>query len=140
MFSVKLINPALSRELIASPYGWRIHPISKRKQFHNGVDIAIPEGTPLYCPLPEARIEWNWHDAGGLQCILFGKFDGLRIRVGFAHCSWVEKEKKFVNKGELVAKSGNTGRSTGAHLHLTIATWSRDGWVYMNPEEVLIWN
>ena len=139
LFNVKLINPNITRDKITSGFGWRIHPITHKRQFHNGVDIALSHNTPLYA-VSNCRIEWNWHHLGGLQIIQYFRIDHLKIRVGYAHNDWVEKEKQFVEKRELIAKVGRTGRATGYHLHLTIAVWERDGWVFLDPLEVLEWN
>ncbi|MEM0472624.1 MAG: M23 family metallopeptidase [Sulfolobales archaeon] len=136
LFSIKSINPRINRNLVTSQFGWRKHPITNKLQYHNGIDIALPEGTPLFAP-HDAQMEWSFHAVGGLQCVLYWKSENLKIRVGFAHCSWVDQGKKIVKKGDLAARVGNTGKSTGPHLHLTVATWSRDGWVFLNPLEVL---
>lgn len=136
LFNIKLLNSNIHKGLITSGFGWRLNPITKKKQFHNGVDIALSEGTPLFAP-HDARIEWNWHHIGGLQCILYWKTENLKIRLGLSHLLWVDKNLKWVKKGDLIAKTGNTGRSTGPHLHLTIATWTRDGWTFLDPLVVI---
>lgn len=138
LFSVKDISEMIRRDKVTSNFGWRVHPITRHKQFHNGIDIAIPEGTSLRA-VRDCRIEWNFHYQGGLQIIQYFQINKMKVRVGYAHCSWVEKDKKFVKKGEIIARSGNTGLSTGAHLHLTVAVWERDGWIFIDPLTNLIW-
>jgi len=138
LFSVKEISEQISVSRITSGFGWRIHPITKQKQFHNGVDIALPVGVPLKA-IADCAIQTNNHTTGGLQCIQIFEKDGLKIRVGYAHCSWTTN-KVVAKKGEVIAKSGNTGASTAPHLHLTVAIWERDGWVFVDPFEVLEWD
>lgn len=137
-FSISDINPELVKAKITSHFGWRIHPRTRKKHFHNGIDIAIKEGTPLRA-VANAILDWNYHHSGGLQIIQFFTFQKIKIRVGYAHCSWVEKNAKFVEKGTVIAKSGNTGQSTAPHLHLTVAVWERDGWVFIDPLECISW-
>ncbi len=103
---------------ISSRFGWRIHPITKRKQFHSGIDIPAPEGTPIYAPDSGVVIKVWQNPIGGLQMRI--KHDNGYV-TGYAHLSKVAKrEGERVEKGEIVAYTGNTGRSTGPHLHLTV--------------------
>lgn len=136
LFDVKLINKKISKDLVTSTFGWRKHPFTQKLQFHNGVDISLPAGEPLYAPA-DCLLSWNYHQIGGLQAVLQWQQKHIKIRIGFAHCSWVNENKKIIKRGDLIARVGNTGMSTGPHLHLTVATWSRDGWVFMDPLEVL---
>lgn len=103
---------------ISSKFGNRIHPITRIKTFHNGIDIAVPSGTPVIAPA-DGKITESWnHDRGGI-CLAMVTADGVRF--GFAHLS-----KRLVvvgtkvKAGEVIALSGNTGASTGPHLHFTI--------------------
>lgn len=111
---------ALFRELrglfhrfrLVSPFGNRTHPITGRTQFHNGIDLACPEGTPI--PIGrdlQVRIYWDAQYGGGLSCVV----TGIIYTYGFAHLSRVEQAN-----GSLILYTGNTGVSTGPHLHLTM--------------------
>lgn len=110
------INPCTGR--ITSRFGDRIHPITKAKKFHNGVDISVPVGTKIHAPADGKITEaWN-HEKGGV-CLAMVANDGMRF--GFAHL-----QKRLVvvgtkvKAGEVIALSGNTGASTGPHLHFTM--------------------
>lgn len=105
---------------ISSTFGDRVHPITGAKSFHNGVDIAAPQGTPVKSPQDGEVITVDMVDdsAGGVQ---------LRIKhangwiTGYAHLSMISvKPGEKVKRGQVVALVGNTGASTGAHLHLTL--------------------
>ena len=111
------------RPFVTSLYGYRIHPISGGRQFHWGLDIGLPEGTPLRAGLDGVVVAVGY-DAGG-----YGNFvvvecsDGNQVR--FAHCHEVfVVVGDEVSRTDVIATVGNTGASTGAHLHIEI---SRDG-------------
>lgn len=113
---MQYIEPIKGR--ITSKFGNRDHPISGKASFHNGVDIAAPVGTPVLAPA-DGHISEAWeHDRGG---ICLAMVDKSGVRFGFAHL-----QKRFVSVGDQVkagqdiALSGNTGKSTGPHLHFTV--------------------
>ena len=110
------INPCTGR--ISSGFGTRIHPVTKRESFHNGVDIAVPIGTKISAPADGIITEY-WDHAKGGKCIAMHTGGGIRF--GFAHLSkrLVTLNTK-VTAGQHIAESGNTGASTGPHLHFTM--------------------
>lgn len=105
-------------ELVSAYYGYRISPMSNTVQFHRGLDIAIPENTNIYACLDGTITEINFDSGGyGVYVVLEGDLDRV---VKYAHLNatkdlYVGKE---VKQGDLIAFSGNTGASTGPHLHL----------------------
>ncbi len=111
-----------TRGAISSPYGPRIHPIYQVSSFHAGVDIVVPEGTRVYASAPGRVITAGWEGGYGLLVVLdhgdgyttyYGHLSALLVSVG-----------QFVEIGQAIALSGNTGLSTGPHLHFEIR---RDG-------------
>ncbi len=104
---------------LSSKYGIRKDPFNGRKRMHHGIDIAARRGTKIY-PLGKGKVIFSGRKAGygNLVEILHGE----NIVSRYAHI-----KKSLVKKGEMVAKNdiialvGNTGRSTGPHLHLEIA-------------------
>lgn len=99
---------------ISSPYGYRIHPISGVRKFHAGVDLAAPIGTPVYTPFDGVVTYAGWMNGyGNTVMVTHGEIMTL-----YAHLDkYVVKVGQKVKAGELIAYVGNTGNSTGPHLH-----------------------
>ncbi|MCI5584686.1 MAG: M23 family metallopeptidase, partial [Lachnospiraceae bacterium] len=104
--------------LISSDYGERIHPITGVRTFHNGVDIAIPTGTKLYSAVTGTVTVAQYSESAGNYVrvqtdsgwvVTFMHMDTLAVSPG-----------QTVEKGDFLGHSGNTGRSTGPHLHLEV--------------------
>lgn len=103
---------------ITSFYGYRLSPFLS---YHNGIDIPMPVGSNVYSPC-DGVVENSYYDSnGGNQIIIrCDEIDGDEYRYGFAHLSSRKVRKgNRVEEGQLIGLSGNTGRSTGAHLHFT---------------------
>ncbi len=112
---------------ISCYYGYRVHPISGENQFHRGLDIAIPEGTELYASMDGTVLYARYDDSYGNYIVLQ---DDRGYSVRYAHMSSLSvSEGQIVTHGDLVGYSGNTGGSTGPHLHLE-CTYGSD---YYNP-------
>ena len=116
-------NPLAGKLVLTSPFGWRIQPKTGKQEFHNGVDLVFPyptqtSGQPIYAPL-SGKISANYSNAlGGNQLILDSGF----AKFGFAHLLQPSPLPvgTIVKKGQEIGKVGNTGLSTGAHLHFTL--------------------
>lgn len=103
---------------ITSKYGMRKHPVTGIYKLHNGVDLGVPTGTEVKPNLPGSVIDVWTSDSGGNQMKLQFK-NGYKM--SFAHLSKVlKKEGDKFRANETVALTGNTGASTGPHLHLTM--------------------
>jgi murein DD-endopeptidase MepM/ murein hydrolase activator NlpD len=91
-----------------------------RSKPHEGIDFAIPVGTPVYAVDPGV-IERNWYDEGGGGNVVYLKLDN-GYRAAYLHLSqFLRKEGERVHAGQPIALSGNTGsHSTGAHLHFEL--------------------
>lgn len=123
---------------ISSPFGERVHPVTGVKSFHNGVDISAPIGTPVYTPVNAYVAQVYDHTTGGKTIILKDVQNGDRY--GFCHLAeQLVKTGETIPKGSIIAKSGNTGRSTGPHLHFSYSTGGKwiggicTGFNYQNP-------
>ena len=97
---------------ITSKFGNRTHPVLKSVKFHRGVDIAVSVGTPVY-----SGIKGKVTFAGRK-----GNYGNLvEIKVRYAHLNSIDVVTgQKVSDGEKVAETGNTGMSTGPHLHYEI--------------------
>lgn len=105
--------------LISSNYGERIHPITKVRTFHKGVDIAVPEGTKLYSAVKGVVTVSQYSESAGNYVTVKTKSGWT---VTFMHMnSRSVTVGQTIEQGDFVGLSGNTGNSTGAHLHLQVA-------------------
>lgn len=108
----------------------RKHPITGVQKFHNGVDFAVPENTPVYSPAEGYVSGILTNSAGGNQLII--THPKRNLRTGYAHLNKrLVKKGQEVRKGQKIALTGNTGASTGAHLHFTTKTLNPSE--YVNP-------
>jgi murein DD-endopeptidase MepM/ murein hydrolase activator NlpD len=111
-----LIWPVNGR--ISSRFGWRNHPIKKTRLFHNGLDIAVPSGTSVKAAASGEVVYSGWMNGFGYTVIID---HGRGVETLYAHNSKVSISKgSMVNTGQQVALSGNTGLSTGPHLHFGV--------------------
>lgn len=102
----------------SSSFGWRVDPFTGKMAMHEGLDFVAETGTPIYAAADGivAQAE-RTPDYGNLVKIDHGT--GLETR--YAHASRLHvKAGERVVKGQLIAEVGNTGRSTGAHLHFEV--------------------
>ena len=103
---------------ISSPYGWRIHPVRKKRSFHAGIDLAAPKGTAIYNVAP-GRVIYTGTRGGYGKLVIVSHENGLSTR--YAHCSQIlVKNGQYVKEGQLIAKVGATGVATGCHLHFEV--------------------
>ena len=105
---------------ITGNFGWREHPILKRREFHPGIDLKADVGTPVYAPANGVVEFAGYNENGyGYNVILLHNFG---FKTVFAHMTRrdVVKAGQFVKKGDLIGYSGNTGLSTGPHLHYEV--------------------
>ena len=120
----------------SSKFGWRENPILKRKEFHPGLDMRTPPGTPVLAPA-DGVVKFIKYD----QNVGYGNVVSLGHNYGFesyyAHLQNkpIVKEGQFVKKGEVIAYSGNSGLSTGPHLHYELRFIGR----LLDPEPFVKW-
>jgi murein DD-endopeptidase MepM/ murein hydrolase activator NlpD len=100
---------------ISSTVGMRHDPFDGLLRFHNGIDIAVPEGTPVK-PVAPGTVYFSGARNGYGNMVIINHDDGM-ITI-YAHNSMnLVKEGERVGRGTSIALSGSTGRSTGPHLH-----------------------
>ena len=102
----------------SSSYGWRMDPFLGKRAFHEGIDFSADEGEPIFATAGGIVVRaQKWGRYGNLITISHG--GGLETR--YAHLSKIlVKKGQIVNKQDLIGLVGNTGRSTGPHLHYEI--------------------
>lgn len=117
--------------VVTSDCGKRENPILHKQELHDGLDIAVPEGTEVVA-VKSGRVTEVRTSATYGKLLRFETTDGYTIL--YAHLSEIlVKKGEKIKQGQVVAKSGNTGLSTGPHLHYGIY---RDGKL-LNPMEYL---
>lgn len=103
---------------VMSPYGERMNPITNENSLHTGMDIDAKEGTKVHAPLAGTVTEIKEDETYG-KCMLVTHENGYATFYG--HLSETLKEANAqIQQGEEIALSGNTGKSTGPHLHFEI--------------------
>ncbi|NLW46892.1 MAG: peptidoglycan DD-metalloendopeptidase family protein [Firmicutes bacterium] len=108
---------------ISSLYGNRIHPITGKRRFHEGLDIAANHGNGVHAYTDGRVVEAGWNGGYG-NCILVDHGNGLRTRYG--HLSKISvRVGQRVKTGERIGAVGSTGTSTGPHLHFEVIRWGR---------------
>lgn len=104
--------------MITSYCGGRQNPILKKQEFHDGLDIAVAEGTNVIAVRTGTVTEVRNSATYG-KLLKYETEDGYEVM--YAHLSAVlVKEGEKIKQGQVVAKSGNTGLSTGPHLHYSL--------------------
>lgn len=110
--------PAPSYTRISDDYGTRIHPILGSQQFHNGIDMAAPGGSPILAAYDGKVVAADYSGSMG-NYIMIDHGDGLYTIYMHASALYVSKGAE-VTKGQKIAAVGSTGRSTGNHLHFSV--------------------
>jgi murein DD-endopeptidase MepM/ murein hydrolase activator NlpD len=103
---------------ISSSFGYRTSPFTGKREFHKGLDISCPLGTPIYSPAKGVVVNAGRRGAYGLR-VSIDHGAGTITRYGHMHRISV-KPGQTVTRGELVGYVGTTGRSTGPHLHYEV--------------------
>lgn len=127
----KIVMP-LNREIsITSPYGTRMHPIFGASKFHNGIDLAANYEN-VYSVLDGIVTETGWDNNGGGNYIKVNHFN--RFETAYLHLSEIYyRVGEFIKAGFIIAKSGNSGNSTGPHLHFSVKEFGQN----INPTHFL---
>lgn len=115
---------------ITSEYSYRIHPISGQYLFHSGLDIGADEGEDIL-----SALDGTVTDVDTEETTSYGKYivvsHSNNTSTLYGHCSKIiAKKGDKVKKGQVIAKVGSTGNSTGPHLHFEVRVNS----VRLNPE------
>ena len=123
------IQPVANKDLkrTASGYGYRIHPIYQTRIFHKGMDFACDIGTPVYATA-DGVVKNARYEKGYGYIVTLDHGYGYETRYAHLKSMSVKKGQRVV-RGETIALSGNSGRSTGPHLHYEVLQRGR----HVNP-------
>ncbi|MFB9776508.1 peptidoglycan DD-metalloendopeptidase family protein [Brevibacterium otitidis] len=125
-----LVNPAQGFP-VTSPFGYRIHPISRTRKLHTGTDFGMPCGSQVRAAGDGVVVSAGWAGGYGNRVVIsHGKMKGANIASTYNHNSSLKVSSGTrVKQGQIIASSGTTGASTGCHLHFEIM---QNG-SYVNP-------
>jgi murein DD-endopeptidase MepM/ murein hydrolase activator NlpD len=103
---------------ITTGFGFRYHPFTGRREFHRGIDIANRIGAPIYVTA-DGTVELVGNQGYYGKYIVVDHGAGYKTLYGHLHETLAHEGQK-VKRGEMIAKMGNSGRSTGPHLHYEV--------------------
>lgn len=110
--------PLENYRYISSGYGYRTHPITKKLNFHNGIDIPAPKNTSVIAS-DDGIVIFAGYKNGYGNVVEIEHFDNKKTL--YAHNnSIVVNEGQVVKRGQVIAKVGSTGDSTGNHVHFEV--------------------
>ena len=115
------IQPVSNKELrwLTSGFGWRIDPIYRTRRMHEGVDYSVSIGTPVYATGDGVVTKVETRYSGYGKQIEIDH--GFGFKTKYAHLNGFEvRVGQRVKRGELIGYSGNSGKSTGPHLHYEV--------------------
>ena len=103
---------------LGSTFGWRIDPITGRSALHTGLDFPAEPGTPIFAAAGGVVVAQEFHSQYGNMIEVDHGNDLITL---YAHSSRVfVKKGDLIKRGQKIAEVGNTGRSTGPHLHFEV--------------------
>lgn len=116
----------------SSGFGWRIHPLTKKREFHQGLDIKARSGVPVIAAADGTVVKIE--RSGYLGKTIEIDHEGDEFKTLYAHLKGYADGLKVghkVTRDQIIGYVGNTGRSTGAHLHYGVYDMTKERWV--NP-------
>ncbi|NET71762.1 MAG: M23 family metallopeptidase [Sphaerospermopsis sp. SIO1G2] len=116
---------------VTSLFGWRIHPITGNRRFHAGTDMGAPTGTPILAAAKGQVEIADWLGGYGLTVTINHSSAQQTL---YAHMSEIlVRPGQLVEPGMVIGRVGNTGNSTGPHLHFEVRHLTSNGWVAVDP-------
>lgn len=136
MLSVIPSESPLKETIFTSNFGYRIHPISKKRKFHRGLDLRAKRGTEVFATADGIVKKIHKYRSGS-----FGRLVVIAHNYGFetvyAHLKKLKVVPgQIIKKGDIIALSGNSGRSAAAHLHYEVRYLEK----VLNPKNFVYWD
>ena len=130
-FISKIVMPLQNKITVTSPYGTRTHPIFGTKKMHNGIDLKASYEN-VYSVMDGIITSSGWDSKGGGNYIKVKHFN--RFETSYLHLSELYyRTGEKVKAGFIIGKSGNSGNSTGPHLHFSVREFGQS----INPSNFL---
>ncbi|MFL9458207.1 M23 family metallopeptidase [Tolypothrix bouteillei VB521301_2] len=126
------VFPTVAGSPVTSEFGWRSHPITGRRSFHEGIDFGAPMGTPIYAADSGRVVRVGDRGEGYGNAVVIQHQGNISTLYGHASKLYVVEGQQVV-RGQAIAAVGSTGFSTGPHLHFEV----RVNGVERNPRPYL---
>ena len=125
---VPAIQPIANRDLkrTASGYGYRIDPVYNVRTFHKGMDFTCDKRTPVYATADGVVESAKWMSGYGFTVVIDHGYGYKTLDAHSLDGKFLVKPKQKVVRGEQIALSGNSGKSTGPHLHYEVLSKGRN--------------
>jgi murein DD-endopeptidase MepM/ murein hydrolase activator NlpD len=113
-----MLWPVQGQRSINSEYGWRTNPVTRRREFHEGIDLRAPHGTQVLAAKDGVVTFSGWRSGYG-NTIIIDHGGGLSTLYAHQSSNSV-RQWDVVDRGQQIGRSGSTGMATGAHLHFEV--------------------
>jgi len=130
--SGRFVFPTAGGTPVTSEFGWRTHPITGDRKFHNGIDFGASMGTPIYAADSGQVVSAGDKGDGYGNAVIIQHQGNISTLYGHANKLYVQEGQQVV-RGQMIATVGSTGFSTGPHLHFEVRSDS----VAQNPRPYL---
>lgn len=139
---MRIYEVVVKKPKITSGYGWRIHPIEKKRKFHYGIDLVSKIKDLNIYAIDDGVVEKIVTNKGtaktGYGNYIWIKYPRYNLSLFHAHCSEVYLKKgDKVSEGTIIAKQGRTGGATGVHCHLGMTRIGSKTWIDPTNFEIL---
>lgn len=139
---MKIYEVVIKDPKVTSKYGWRIHPIDKKKKFHYGIDLTSKIKDLNIYAIDEGIVEKTVTNKGtattGYGNYIWVRYPRYNLSLFHAHCSEIYLKKgDKVNENTVIAKQGKTGAATGVHCHLGMTRIGSTTWIDPIDFEIL---
>ena len=121
--------------VVTSKAGFRVHPVTGKGDFHNGVDLGATINDKVYNMLDGIVVKVGWRGNLGVAVEVYHPYPNVRTLVGHLN-GYTVKPGMWVRRGQVVGFAGSTGRSTGVHVHYTVI--KNDTNQYIDPMRFLM--
>lgn len=133
---MKIYEYVIKDAKITSKLGYRIHPITGKKTFHNGLDLVSKSGNRNLYAIDDGYVQKVVNNQSkaktGYGNYIWVRYPRYDLSLLYAHCNSIKLKKgASVKKGTIVAIEGKTGAATGVHLHLGMTKIGSNTW--LNP-------
>lgn len=121
--------------VVTSKAGFRVHPVTGKGDFHNGVDLGAQLNDKVYNLLDGIVVKVGWRGNLGVAVEVYHPYPNIRTICGHLNAFTV-KPGMWVRRGQVIGYAGCTGRSTGVHVHYTVI--KNDTNQYIEPMKFLL--